>query len=266
VLPTPVWGFPFGSSGVAPGPAAAPLIAEGLAQNVGGLGAYALWNSHVYGEVTLYRSAQQGGPHPPDATATLTTKGVTPYWRFAYQHAWGAQYVELGTYGLSSRLYPTGVTGPTNRFSDVAADLQYERVVGGGNFVLHATYIHERQTLDATFGAGGSANAANTLNTMRADAALLTASRLGGSLGFFAISGDADTLLYAPAPVFGSVTGKPNSGGVVAEVQYMPWINTRFSLQYVAYQKFNGSSSNYDGAGRSASDNNTLYLLAWLMF
>jgi hypothetical protein len=66
--------------------------------------------------------------------------------------------------------------------------------------------------------------------------------------------------------VTGNLSGKPNSSGLIAEVQYMPWINTRFSLQYVAYQKFNGGTSNYDGSGRSASDNNTVYLLAWLMF
>ena len=263
---TPVWGFPFGSSGVAPAPAAAPLIAEALAQNVAGLGAYALWDNHVYAEASIYRSSQQGAAQPPDAGSSFTTKGVTPYWRFVYQRGWGKQYISLGTFGLSSRLYPTGVTGPTDRFSDVAADLQYERVAGQGNFVLHASYIHERQTLDATFGAGGSANAANTLNTMRADASLLTRSRLGASLGYFSTSGDADTLLYAPASVTGSANGRPNSGGLIAEVQFMPWINTRFSLQYVAYQKFNGGTSNYDGAGRNASDNNTLYLLTWLMF
>lgn len=263
---TPVWGFPFGSSGTAPGPAAAPLVAEGLAQSVAGLGAYALWNNQLYAEATLYRSAQQGSAQPPDASSSLTTKGVTPYWRFTFQHEWGKQYISVGTFGMSSRLYPTGVTGPTDRFSDVAADVQYERVVGHGNFVLHGSYIHERQTLDATFGGGGSANPENTLNTIRADASLLTASRVGASLGYFATSGDADTLLYAPNPVTGSATGKPNSGGLIAEVQFMPWINTRFSLQYVAYQKFNGGSSNYDGAGRKASDNNTLYLLTWLMF
>jgi len=32
------------------------------------------------------------------------------------------------------------------------------------------------------------------------------------------------------------------------------------------YSKFNGASSNYDGANRNASDNNTLYLLGWLNF
>jgi hypothetical protein len=258
---TAVWGFPFGSSDVAPSPTAAPLIAGGLAQNVAGLGAYALWNNHFYGEATLYRSAQQGGPHPPDGTSEMTIKQVTPYWRFAYQHDWGKQYVSVGTYGLSSRLYPGGVTGPTDRFRDVAGDLQYERAMGGGNFVVHATYIHERQALDASVLAAVPTNAANTLNTMRADASLLTASRVGGSLGYFTISGDADSVLYAP-----SATGKPNSSGIVAEVQFMPWINTRFSLQYVAYQKFNGATNDYDGAGRNASDNNTLYVLAWLMF
>jgi len=34
----------------------------------------------------------------------------------------------------------------------------------------------------------------------------------------------------------------------------------------VIYNRFNGSQRNYDGAGRNASDNNTLYLQAWLAF
>jgi len=47
-----------------------------------------------------------------------------------------------------------------------------------------------------------------------------------------------------------------------------PWkyAYTKFSLQYVIYNKFNGSSTNYDGFGRNASGNNTLYLLAWFAF
>jgi len=36
-----------------------------------------------------------------------------------------------------------------------------------------------------------------------------------------------------------------------------------FLAQYTMYSTFNGASSNYDGYGRSASDNNTLYLLVW---
>lgn len=266
---TPVWGFPFASSGVAPSPTAAPLIDGALAQGVAGLGTYGLWDEHIYGEFSIYRSAPQGGAHPPDSSSTMTTKGVTPYWRFAYQRGFGTQYIEIGTLGISSRLYPTGVTGPTDRFTDIGGDLQYERRTGKaglGTFVLHASYVHEQQKLDATFGAGGSANAKNSLDRFRADAAILTPSRVGGTLGFFATSGTTDAGLYAPGSVTGSATGKPNSSGVIAEFQYMPWINTRFSLQYVAYQKFNGGTTNYDGSGRNASDNNTLYVLAWLMF
>ena len=266
---TPVWGFPFGSSGIAPSPAATPLINEGLAQSVAGIGTYALWDDHLYGEFSIYRSSPQGGPHPPDASSTGTIKGLTPYWRFAYQRMFGTQYIELGTFGLASRLYPAGVTGPTDRFTDIGADLQYERHSGRaglGTFVIHASYIRERQTLDATFGTGGAANPKNTLSTVRADAAWLTPTRWGGSVGVFGTSGTADAVLYAPAAITGSAAGTPNSNGLMGEVQFMPWINTRFSVQYVAYQKFNGAKTNYDGSGRNASDNNTLYVLVWLMF
>ncbi len=46
----------------------------------------------------------------------------------------------------------------------------------------------------------------------------------------------------------------------------MPWQNVKLLAQYVAYKKFNGDTTNYDGSGRNASDNNTLYLLGWLAF
>jgi hypothetical protein len=37
-------------------------------------------------------------------------------------------------------------------------------------------------------------------------------------------------------------------------------------LQYYGYSKFNGSRRNYDGSGRPASDNNTLFANIWLVF
>ena len=40
----------------------------------------------------------------------------------------------------------------------------------------------------------------------------------------------------------------------------------KFGLQYVHYNKFNGAASNYDGAGRNAGDNNTIFAYAWLAF
>jgi hypothetical protein len=257
---TPAWGFPWTSSEVAPAPAAATLIAGGLAQQVAGLGAYALWDNTIYGEFSVYRSAPQGGPHPPDASAQNTLKGVAPYWRAALQHGWGPQYVELGTYGMSTRLFPSGVSGRTDRYTDAALDAQYERRVGQGSVTAHATWIHESQSLAASFAAGAAANPSNTLKTFKVDGSYYTAGRVGLTLGYFSTTGDPDPLRYP-----GSVTGSPNSNGVIGELDFLPWLNTRFTLQYVAYDKFDGAHTAYDGV-RNASDNNTLFLSAWLVF
>jgi len=37
-------------------------------------------------------------------------------------------------------------------------------------------------------------------------------------------------------------------------------------LQYTGYLHFNGAGKNYDGAGRNASDNNSLYMVVWIVF
>ncbi len=64
----------------------------------------------------------------------------------------------------------------------------------------------------------------------------------------------------------GSLNGQPDSDGYIAQVSYSPWRNVQLQTQYTGYTKFNGASSNYDGEGRDASDNNTLYVLAWLVW
>jgi hypothetical protein len=87
------------------------------------------------------------------------------------------------------------------------------------------------------------------------------------TVGYFQTSGNADTLLYAPAAFVGSRVGQPNTSGVIGELTYNPWQNVRLALEYVAYNKFNGSTTAYDIAGgRNASDNNTLYLYLWTAF
>ena len=47
---------------------------------------------------------------------------------------------------------------------------------------------------------------------------------------------------------------------------FWPWLNVKFGLQYVHYNKFNGAVTNYDGAGRNAGDNNTIFAYAWFAF
>jgi hypothetical protein len=262
----PSWFFPHAPSPTAPPPSSTPLLADDLGGQVAGLGGYLLWNGLVYGELAGYRSAPQGSSNPPDGASESTVKGVAPYWRVALQHSFGPHYVELGTFGFSSRLYPEGVTGMTNRFTDVALDAQYEVPLGGGAFAAHATWLHESQTLDATFAADGATNLENSLHSFGIDATWATKPRVDLMAGFQTTGGDGDALLYAPDPVTGSRTGSPESTSLTGEVAWRPWLNTRFAVRYQIWTKFNGSGTDYDGFGRDAGDNNTLYVYTWLAF
>lgn len=258
---TPTWIFPYASSSVTPEPIAAPLIEGGLDVAAAGLGFYSLYDNALYTEVDLYRSAQQGGPHPPDSTSTGIIKKAAPYWRAVWQHQFSSQYLSIGTYGLYSQMFPAGISGLTNKFTDIAFDLQTEREIKGGNLTAHATWINEQQKLDATFPAGSSEKDKIKLNSFKANLNYYFLDHFGASLGYFVTTGDSDSLLYAPAN--GSLTGKPDTDGLIAELDFLPWMNAKFSIQYAMYNKFNGAKNNYDGFGRNASDNNTILLMAW---
>ncbi len=264
----PAWSFPFMSSDVAPSPAASTLIDGALGQQVAGLGAYSLYDNTLYTEVTAYRSAPQGATEPLDATATNVTKGVIPYWRIALQHAWPSTYGMIGTYGFAARLYPTGVSGPTNNYTDAAVDAQIEHKANIGMWIGRAAFIHESQTLSAFLAAAppGAANLHEDLSTFRTNVTLEPSLRYALTAGYFQTTGTSDAVIFAPASVTGSRTGSPNSRGEIGEFAVNPWQNTRFGLQYVIYNLFNGASNDYDAAGRKAADNNTLFAYLWVVF
>ena len=264
----PAWTFPFMSSSAAPTPAASTLIDGGLGQQVAGLGVYSLYNDLLYTELTAYRSAPQGATEPLDGTATNVTKGVIPYWRVALQHAWPSTYGEIGTYGFAARLFPQGVSGPTNNYTDAAVDAQIEHRAKIGMWIGRAAFIHESQTLSA-FAAAAPPEAANlheTLSTFRTNLTFEPSLRYALTAGYFQTTGTSDAVIFAPASVTGSRTGSPNSRGEIGEFAVNPWQNTRLGFQYVAYSLFNGASNDYDAAGRKAADNNTLFLYLWLAF
>jgi hypothetical protein len=263
---TPAWGYPFNASDVPPGTIATEVINGTLAQQVLGFGAYGLWNNLLYLEATGYRSALQG-ISPADSMATNAIHGVTPYWRGVLQHQFGTTYGMIGTYGLVSHLYPTGVTGLTNRYTDVAVDAQLEHPFGGGGVVIgRASWINENQVLGALFASGAADQLDHTLNTGQINVSVEPSARFGATLGYFSTTGTRDTLLYAPAPLVGSRVGKPMTNGVIEELDFNPWQNVRVGVQGVQYSQFNGAAANYDGSGRAATGNNTVYVFAWLAF
>jgi hypothetical protein len=264
---TPVWGFPWISSGSGVGSLASTLIDGSLGADVAGVGAYGMWNNHLYTTVTAYRSEHEGGPAPVDGLGfQYNISGAAPYWRAAWQQTWGANYLMVGTYGLAVNSHPGGLTGPVDRYIDPSFDFQYERPFGGNLLDAHGTWIHESSNLGATFAGGGADFIHHNLNTFKLDSTYHWSNKYSATGAMFATTGTADSTLYAPAPVTGSSSGSPNTAGYIAQIAYWPVQNIDINVNYTGYTKFNGSNSNYDGANRNASDNNTVYMALWLIF
>ncbi|HKS95408.1 MAG TPA: cytochrome C [Terriglobia bacterium] len=272
---TPAWGFPWVSNDLAPTPAAGTLIDGGLAQDVAGIGGYAMWDNHLYGAAAIYRSEHIGGPQPNPGVDSagspfgINIRGVAPYWRLAWQQSKGNNYLEVGTFGIHVASTPGAVVGPQDFFTDIAADFQYERVfptLGNDLLAVHGTYIHENSDLIAMTAAGGAGFPAHHLNTARADAVFHFGNKYAATFGVFGTTGTTDPTLFPAGAVSGSASGDPHSRGYIANASYWPVQNIQLALQYTGYQKFNGGSTNYDGSGRNAFDNNSLYMLVWFVF
>lgn len=234
-----------------------------------------MWNNLLYTELGVYHAAPLGVSRPLTGfcapgtcvEATDVAEGVVPYWRLAVQKKMGGHYLMIGAYGISAELMPGGgspLVGATNGFTDMAMDLQYEKPFGGNLLTVHSTWIHECQT----WRAGSAVNSIDKLSVFRVDGSyLFDQHHYAGTLGYFSTTGTSDAGLYTPGTVYGSANGSPDSRGAVVELSWMPWLNTKFSAQYTAYNKFNGASRDYEGSGRTASDNNTTtFVYAWLIF
>jgi len=107
---TPAFGYPYAASAVALTPAASTIIDGTLAQQVGGLGVYATWNSMIYGEFTAYRTSNKGITRPLGAgtTTSMVVDDVASYWRLALQQHWQSHSLSVGTYGLWAKIFPGG--------------------------------------------------------------------------------------------------------------------------------------------------------------
>ena len=281
---TPAWGYPYAGSNAGVSPLAATEIDGTLAQDVAGLSAYLMWNESLYGELGVYRSAKQGvlnpitgAAGPLDGTVSNVISGVATYGRIAYEYQWTGQNLEVGVYGANFKLYPGGGTttsptllsGPVNEFRDIAEDFQYQFIADEHIFSLNGTRIHEAMKLNASFASQAAANPNDDLTTLRFTGTYYYKRKYGLTLSHFATTGSSDPGLYpagAAPGVITSANGSPDTRGWIAELNYLPWLNTKLTLQFTRYDQFNGGSSNYDGFGRNASDNGSAYLLLWISY
>ena len=267
---TPAWASPFDQlSATAPMPGAATIIDGGLADaGVAGMSLYGYLFDAFYAELGGYRSAQAAAQINSDSNDVV--KGTAPYWRLAYEHQWARHSWEVGTYGVQAKIAPgngTGSLSESNEYKDWAVDSQYQYIGDDHMVTVTTTYIDEKQTLDATVLAEGAADKSQDLKTFKLGASYFYRRIYGAALGYFSTSGSHDALLYpSGTPLDGFAHSSPDSEGWIAELDWLPYQNTKLALQYTAYTKFNGGKSNYDGVGRSENDNNTFYILGWLNF
>jgi hypothetical protein len=264
---TPAWGYPFVADDWAPTPTAAPIVAS-LGQDVAGFGGYAMWDNHLYVDATLYRSQHIGSAQPNSGTDFgINIRGVAPYWRVAWQQLTGKTQYEIGTYGMHMRSSPGAITGPEDDFTDWAVDTQIDRTLFRTDVLsLRASYTRENSNLAAMAALEAASPGSHHLNTFMANAEYHFGNRASGAFGWFNTTGTTDVNLYPQDSVGGSANGDPRSAGYIANFSYWPWQNLQLSAQYTGYTRFNGGSTNYDGAGRNANSNNTVYLVARFVF
>jgi hypothetical protein len=276
---TPAWGFPYISSPLLPSPTAGTLIEGGLAQTVLGVTAYTMIHKHLYLEGGVYRGLHDRwlGNLGLTADDNPHMSGVAPYWRLAYQVDNDPRYFSFGVFGMSAKFQPDPTVGDRNRYTDLGFDAVYQYTNQNlSSLTVQASYIRENQNLTATFNAGGSDRRTDSLNTFRMDASFVYLQTWGLSGAIFDINGSTDATLYPPGDVSGNLNGSPDSRGYVVQLDYVPfgkmmswarpWVNLRVGVQYTGYLRFNGGAANYDGSGRSARQNNSLFVFYWMAF
>ena len=272
---TPVWSYPYTGSALAPTPAAAPLLFDGISERVLGSTAYAMVDDRLYVEAGAYRSLSDGllrdvGLAEDD---NLHMRGLAPYWRTALQFQRGDSYGSAGLLGLSASLRPDPAVDAVDRYSDLGFDATYQYTHGDHGFSGNFLYVNESRHLGASFDADASSSRSSHLDSLRLDGTYAFRRAWVASAGWFDIAGRRNPALFPPDEVDGSASGSPDSRGYLLQFEYIPfgtmqsfgqpWMNLRLGVQYTGYQKFNGGGSNYDGFGRSASDNDTLFVFAW---
>lgn len=277
---TPAWGYPYITSPLVPGSAANPIIAGGLAQLVLGATAYTMIHDTLYLEAGVYRGVSDHwlSNLGLSADASPHVKGGAPYWRAAYQYSKNdTHYFSVGTFGMDVKLQPDPTVPDTNRYTDVGFDATYQYTGDhDGAVMVNASLVHEKQSLEATFNAGGSDSAADHLDVARFDATYMYRQTWSAGVGLFDTRGSTDLTFYSPGSLTGSNSGSPDTRGYTLQFEYVPfgrmnsfgrpWVNVRVGVQYTGYLRFNGGASNYDGFGRSASQNDSLFVFYWMAF
>jgi len=274
----------------------APYPGFGAGGNIAGLSAYGFLNQQWYAELGAYGTSR--GPLSfisagLDQASTTQLHGLNPYWRLAWNHSWRAHTLMLGSSGMVAQVYddPLHASDPStlHRYTDLLLDAQYQYLLDPHSVTAQFVLTINRHRLpealagqpvpyvDAAGRPLANTRASDTNHLLRAKLTYVYQARYGASLGLFKLTGTTDTAYLTPGYAPGSAppsrgdpggnrSGSPATSGLTLEAFCMPIQNLRVGAQFTAYQRYNGAAQNYDGYGRNASDNNSLFIYTWLAY
>lgn len=286
-----LWGYPYISNGIAPGPNAAPVLAGALQDNSLGVVGYAWIDQHIYVDLGGYQSQPPGYQKLfGEAYGPGSSTGIEPWASLTYAWFWGSNNAHLGGHFFYGRFNPT--TNVRSTDGEFGHDSYTDFMLSNGYqfigedlvniFTIDGFWDIEGQQLKGSSSFlnpnQSSSKPANRLDEFHEWATYYYQDTYGVVIGYDKIWGNRNQLLYNTGADdgSGSIKGSPNSTDWTFEVNWVPFgkeesfwrpfVNVRVGLQYTLYTQFNGSGRNYDGFGRNASDNNTTLLYLWTVF
>jgi hypothetical protein len=246
-----------------------------FAGNAAGLGAYVWYKDSIYLELSEYHSAKSGSSIAEEDSSNLHLGGGTidafaPYWRAVYERDWGYNSASIGTSGMYVKFVPyepalAGQTlspGNQNRYLDLSVDWQYQYNGQHNIFTFLGHYTHENQENDPGLVPTYFSNSTDHLNQLQMTGEYYYNRHYGGLISFVRTTGTTDV-------PFNGGTGSPANQYEVFELDYLPWFNTKFLVQYDVYNVVNNNQNPFFLAGSTnpkASDNNTWVVGLWMDF
>ncbi len=286
----PAWVYPWVPVDISFGPPGT-MIEGTFAQRAYGAGTYVWVNNMFYAELSAYRAYDR---NMQTATGFSWTDGqpridgAAPYWRLAVEKTWNENSLMFGTYGMAANQMPTiGGPGPgaglllnpghTDNYVDVAVDTQYQYIGPVHAFTARAYYIWETQKLNATYGVGQAEKPDQWLNSFNVSGSYIYDRHISFTADYFDVRGSRDATYWSNVTGDSLTGSRPDTNGVSFDLSYIPypyggpdlwpWLNARMGVLYTHFNRFEGSVSNYESTtGRSAKDNDQVFLYSWIDF
>jgi hypothetical protein len=248
-------------------------ISELFGELAAGLGGYAWYKDSFYLELTGYKAAKSGSVQTTEDSSNLnlgggTIVGSAPYWRAAYEYDWGYNSAMVGTSGMYAQFEPYEFSGQAinpgyvNRYTDISGDWQYQYNGQHNAFTFLGHYTHETQENAPGLVPKYFSNPTDHLSEFQVTAEYFRNRQFGGLVSFHRTTGTTDV-------AFNGGSGLPANQYEVFELDYLPWFNFRFILQYNVYQVVDNNQNPFfvrSWPHPQAAANNTLVFGLWMDF